>query len=217
MRSTVYGNPPSVPIQEDFPLTPASPYGRTKLMIEHILRDIHTADPSWRIALLRYFNPVGAHESGLIGEDPQDIPNNLMPYISQVAVGCRNRLNVFGNDYPTPDGTCIRDYIHVEDLAEAHGLALGHLLSGKESLRCNLGTGQGISVKEIISAAEQVTGKEVPVRFAPRREGDPPELVADPSLAKSALGWQAKHRDVLEIVGSAWAWMNGPNHGRYPE
>jgi len=210
-----YGAPARIPIDESNPQNPINPYGHSKLMVERILRD---CDHAWglRSACLRYFNASGCSGDGLIGED-HNPETHLIPRVLMAITGEIDSLEVYGTDYPTPDGTCIRDYIHVEDLAEAHGLALGHLLSGKESLRCNLGTGQGISVKEIISAAEQVTGKEVPVRFAPRREGDPPELVADPSLAKSALGWQAKHRDVLEIVGSAWAWMNGPNHGRYPE
>jgi UDP-glucose-4-epimerase GalE len=210
-----YGAPARIPIDESNPQNPINPYGHSKLMVERILRD---CDHAWglRSACLRYFNASGCSADGMIGED-HNPETHLIPRVLMAITGEIDSLEVYGTDYPTPDGTCIRDYIHVEDLAEAHGLALGHLLSGKESLRCNLGTGQGISVKEIISAAEQVTGKTVPVRFAPRREGDPAELVADPSLAKSTLGWTAKHRDVVEIVGSAWAWMNGPNHGRYSE
>jgi len=211
--ATVYGNPPSVPIQEDFPLTPASPYGRTKLMIEHILRDIHTADPSWRIALLRYFNPVGAHESGLIGEDPQDIPNNLMPYISQVAVGRRNRLNVFGNDYPTPDGTGVRDYIHVMDLAEGHVAALKNtentdsLFQPVAPLIVNFGAGRGYSVLEIIREFQKVSGKTIPYTITDRRSGDIAACYADPSLSQRLLGWTAR-RNLTDICADTWRWQS---------
>ena len=210
-----YGTPAKIPIDESNPQNPINPYGHSKLMVERILKD---CDHAWglRSACLRYFNASGCSADGLIGED-HDPETHLIPRVLMAITGEIDVLEVYGTDYPTPDGTCIRDYIHVEDLAEAHALALDHLLSGKESLRCNLGTGQGISVKEIISAAEKVTGKTVPVRYGPRREGDPPELVADPTLARDTLGWVAKHRDVLQIVGSAWAWMDGTRKGRYPE
>lgn len=209
-----YGTPARIPIDESNPQNPINPYGHSKLMVERILRD---CDHAWglRSACLRYFNASGCSADGKIGED-HDPETHLIPRVLMAVTGEIDTLEVYGTDYPTPDGTCIRDYIHVEDLAEAHDLALRHLLSGKESLRCNLGTGKGISVKEIISAAEAVTGKKVPVRFGPRREGDPPELVADPSLARETLGWVAKHRDVTGIVASAWVWMNSPNKGRYP-
>jgi UDP-glucose 4-epimerase len=208
-----YGTPVRVPIDESNPQNPINPYGHSKLMVERILQD---CDHAWglRSACLRYFNASGCSADGRIGED-HDPETHLIPRVLMAITGEIEALDVYGSDYPTPDGTCIRDYIHVEDLAEAHGLALDHLLSGNPSFRCNLGTGKGISVREIISAAEQVTGKKVPVRFGARREGDPPELVADPSLALQTLGWQAKHKDVLEIVGSAWTWMNGANRGRF--
>jgi UDP-glucose 4-epimerase len=210
-----YGAPASIPIDESNPQNPINPYGHSKLMVERILTD---CDQAWglRSACLRYFNASGCSADGMIGED-HNPETHLIPRVLMAITGEIDSLDVYGTDYPTPDGTCIRDYIHVEDLAEAHGLALGHLLSGNESLRCNLGTGKGISVREIIAAAEQVTGKKVPVRFGSRREGDPPELVADPSLAKTVLGWTAKHRDVVEIVDSAWVWMSGSKHGRYPK
>jgi UDP-glucose 4-epimerase len=208
-----YGTPERVPIDESNPQNPINPYGHSKLMVERILRD---CDHAWglRSACLRYFNASGCSADGKIGED-HDPETHLIPRVLMAITGEIETLEVYGTDYPTPDGTCIRDYIHVEDLAEAHGLALDHLLAGNASVRCNLGTGKGISVREIIDAAEQVTGKKVPVIFGPRREGDPPELVADPSLALKTLGWQAKRKDVLEIVGSAWAWMSGPNRGRF--
>ena len=208
-----YGTPERVPIDESNPQNPINPYGHSKLMVERILRD---CDHAWglRSACLRYFNASGCSADGKIGED-HDPETHLIPRVLMAITGEIETLEVYGTDYPTPDGTCIRDYIHVEDLAVAHGLALDHLLSGNPSVRCNLGTGKGISVREIIDAAEQVTGKKVPVIFGPRREGDPPELVADPSLALKTLGWEAKRKDVLEIVGSAWAWMNGPHRGRF--
>jgi UDP-glucose-4-epimerase GalE len=208
-----YGTPERVPIDESNPQNPINPYGHSKLMVERILRD---CDHAWglRSACLRYFNASGCSADGKIGED-HDPETHLIPRVLMAITGEIDTLEVYGTDYPTPDGTCIRDYIHVEDLAVAHGLALDHLLSGNPSVRCNLGTGKGISVREIIDAAEQVTGKKVPVIFGPRREGDPPELVADPSLALKTLGWEAKRKDVLEIVGSAWAWMNGPHRGRF--
>ena len=208
-----YGTPERVPIDESNPQNPINPYGHSKLMVERIL---HDCDHAWglRSACLRYFNASGCSADGKIGED-HNPETHLIPRVLMAITGEIETLEVYGTDYPTPDGTCIRDYIHVEDLAEAHGLALDHLLSGNASVRCNLGTGKGISVKEIIGAAEQVTGKKVPVIFGPRREGDPPELVAVPSLALRTIGWSAKRRDVLEIVASAWAWMDGPNKGRF--
>lgn len=208
-----YGTPEKVPIDETNPQNPINPYGHSKLMVERILRD---CDNAWglRSACLRYFNASGCSGDASIGED-HDPETHLIPRVLMAISGEVDTLEVYGTDYPTPDGTCVRDYIHVEDLAEAHGLALDHLLVGKDSIRCNLGTGKGISVKEIISAAEEVTGKKVPVRFGPRREGDPPELVANPKLAFETLGWKAKHHDVLAIVRSAWDWANGPRHGRF--
>ncbi len=209
-----YGTPERIPIDESNPQNPINPYGQSKLMVEKILAD---CDHAWGLksACLRYFNASGCSADGKIGED-HDPETHLIPRVLMAITGEIDTLEVYGTDYPTPDGTCIRDYIHVEDLAEAHSLALDHLLAGKPSVRCNLGTGQGISVKQIISAAEEVTGKTVPVRYGPRREGDPAELIADPSLANETLGWVAKHHDVNRIVGSAWAWMDGPRKGRYP-
>jgi UDP-glucose-4-epimerase GalE len=208
-----YGTPVRIPIDEENPQSPINPYGHSKLMVERILRD---CDHAWglRSVCLRYFNASGCSADAKIGEDHQP-ETHLIPRVLMALTGEIEKLEVYGTDYPTPDGTCIRDYIHVEDLAEAHALALGHLLAGKGSLRCNLGTGQGISVNEIIAAAEKVTGKTVPVSYGPRREGDPAELIADPSLALSVLGWSAKQRDVLQIVGSAWAWMSSARNGRY--
>ena len=210
-----YGTPEKLPIDETNPQNPISPYGHSKLMVERILRD---CDNAWglRSVCLRYFNASGCSEDGKIGED-HDPETHLIPRVLMAVTGEIDTLEVYGTDYPTPDGSCIRDYIHVEDLAEAHGLALSHLLDGNQSIRCNLGTGKGISVKEIISAAEEITGKKVPIRYGPRREGDPPELVADPSLAYQTLGWRAKHRDVVEIVRSAWDWMDGPHKGRFDQ
>ena len=210
-----YGTPERIPIDESNPQNPINPYGQSKLMVEKILAD---CDHAWDLksACLRYFNASGCSADGKIGED-HNPETHLIPRVFMAITGEIDTLEVYGTDYPTPDGTCIRDYIHVEDLAEAHSLALDHLLAGKPSVRCNLGTGQGISVKQIISAAEEVTGKSVPVRYGQRREGDPAELIADPSLANDILGWVAKHRDVNRIVGSAWAWMDGPRKGRYPK
>lgn len=208
-----YGTPERVPIKESNPQNPISPYGHSKLMVERIL---HDCDNAWglRSACLRYFNASGGSNDGKIGED-HDPETHLIPRVLMAITGEIEILEVYGTDYPTPDGSCIRDYIHVEDLAEAHGLALRYLLDGNESIQCNLGTGKGISVKEIIAAAQKVTGKIVPVSYGPRRDGDPPELVSDPSLAFEILGWKAKHRDVVEIVRSAWDWMNGPKKGRF--
>lgn len=204
--ATVYGDPHSVPIREDFPLSATNPYGRSKLMIEEVLRDTARADDSWRIALLRYFNPVGAHVSGLIGEDPNGIPNNLMPYISQVAVGLREQLSVFGGDYPTPDGTGVRDYIHVVDLARGHVAALRALLQRVGVLTVNLGTGQGYSVLQVVQAFERASGRAVPYRIVARRPGDIAQCYADPALARALLGWQAE-RGIEEMCRDAWRWQ----------
>ena len=210
--ATVYGDPASVPITEDFPLLACTnPYGRTKAMIEDILRDLHRADPTWNVALLRYFNPVGAHPSGRIGEDPNGIPNNLMPYIAQVAVGRLKELAVFGDDYPTPDGTGVRDYIHVVDLALGHLRALEKLDQDPGVVTCNLGTGRGYSVLEMIRAFEKASGRPIPYRIAPRREGDIAQCWADPSLAERELGWRAT-RGLDEMCADAWRWQaNNPD------
>lgn len=190
--ATVYGKPASVPIREDFPNSATNPYGETKLMIEHILKDLYKADSEWNTAILRYFNPIGAHESGLIGEDPSGIPNNLMPYITQVAIGKRECLSVFGDDYATHDGTGVRDYIHVVDLAKAHLAAL-NWLDKKPGLDVfNIGTGHGYSVLDIVHAYEKATGKKINYKIAPRRPGDIDECYADPSKAREVLGWEAK-------------------------
>jgi UDP-glucose 4-epimerase len=204
--ATVYGDPASVPIREDFPCSATNPYGRSKLIIEDILADLYHAEPDWRIARLRYFNPVGAHESGLIGEDPQGIPNNLMPYIAQVAIGQRAHLKVFGNDYPTPDGTGIRDYLHVVDLAHGHVAALNYLNEKGGLLTVNLGTGQGYSVLEMAKAFEQASGRPVPCRFAPRRPGDIAQCWADPALAKELFGWNTT-RGLETMCADAWRWQ----------
>jgi UDP-glucose 4-epimerase len=204
--ATVYGDPSSVPIREDFPLSATNPYGRTKLAQEAILRDLARSDENWRIALLRYFNPVGAHESGTIGEDPNGIPNNLMPYITQVAIGRLPQLSVFGGDYPTPDGTGVRDYIHVVDLARGHLAAL-QALGGKPGvLTVNLGTGRGVSVLEMIRAFEQASGRPVPYRIVARRPGDVAQCYADASLAESLLGWRAE-RDLAAMCRDSWRWQ----------
>jgi UDP-glucose 4-epimerase len=206
--ATVYGNPPTVPITEDFAVSPTNPYGRTKLIIEEILRDLQAADSGWRIALLRYFNPVGAHESGRIGEDPNGIPNNLFPYIAQVAVGKLKEMEVFGNDYPTPDGTGVRDYIHVVDLARGHLRALEKLRTGPGLVTYNLGTGRGYSVLEAIAAFSQACGKPIPHRIVGRRPGDVASSYADPALARRELGWQAT-RGLAEMCADAWRWQSG--------
>ncbi|MGA0845749.1 MAG: UDP-glucose 4-epimerase GalE [Luteolibacter sp.] len=209
-----YGIPDKLPITEDTPQRPINPYGRSKLMVEWILKDCSHA---WglRSACLRYFNASGSSADAQIGED-HDPETHLIPRVLMAVLGEIPHIEVFGTDYDTPDGTCIRDYIHVEDLADAHAKALDYLAGGAESICCNLGTGVGVSVKEIISAVEEVTGRPVPVSYGPRREGDPDSLVADPSLAKKLLGWEAQHRDVRDMVRPAWAWISGPNHGRYP-
>ena len=213
--ATVYGDPASVPIREDFPLSATNPYGRTKLFIEEILRDLYRADPSWDIALLRYFNPVGAHASGRIGEDPNGTPNNLMPFIAQVAVGKREALQVFGGDYPTPDGTGVRDYIHVVDLALGHLAALERLQDGPGLLTCNLGTGQGYSVLEMVRAFEVASGRSVPYRIVARRPGDIAACYADPAYARNRLGWQAE-RGLEQMVSDSWRWQH-QNPGGYPD
>jgi UDP-glucose 4-epimerase len=210
--ATVYGDPQSVPIKENFPLSATNPYGRSKLMIEDILRDVAKADPSWRIALLRYFNPVGAHASGLIGEDPSGIPNNLMPFVSQVAVGRRQELMVFGNDYPTHDGTGVRDYIHVVDLAAGHLAALRSLEKSNETmLTVNLGTGRGYSVLEMVQAFEKASGHPVPYRIVDRRPGDVAACYADPASALELLDWHAV-RDLDAMCRDTWHWQStNPN------
>lgn len=204
--ATVYGIPGRVPISEDFSLGATNPYGRTKLMIEEILRDLHAADQCWSIALLRYFNPIGAHESGFIGEDPNGIPNNLMPYITQVAIGKLKELQVFGNDYPTIDGTGVRDYIHVVDLAQGHIKALEKVMTSEGVEVYNLGTGKGYSVLEIITAFERVSGIKIPYQIKDRRPGDIAVCYADPTKAKEKLGWVPK-RKIEEMCRDAWRWQ----------
>ena len=209
--ATVYGDPKSVPIFENFELHVSNPYGRTKLMIEDILRDLSKVNPKFNIALLRYFNPIGAHPSGRIGEDPNGIPNNLVPYITQVAVGKLKELGVFGNDYPTPDGTGVRDYIHVCDLAEGHILALKKLFSGSGLVTYNLGTGNGYSVLEVLHAMEKAVGKPIPYVIKPRRPGDIPTCYASPDKAYKELGFKAKY-SIEEMARDAWNWQkNNPN------
>jgi UDP-glucose 4-epimerase len=210
--ATVYGDPVSVPIREDFATGPTNPYGRSKWMVEHILRDLCVADPEWRIALLRYFNPVGAHESGLIGEDPNGIPNNLMPFVSQVAVGKLERLSVFGGDWPTPDGTGVRDYIHVLDLAQGHVRAIDYLLRNQGLLTVNLGTGRGYSVLEVVRAFEVASGRSVPYRIVERRSGDIAQCYADPATANRLLGWAAQ-RDLAQMCADAWKWQSSNPQG----
>jgi UDP-glucose 4-epimerase len=204
--ATVYGDPASVPIREDFPRSATNPYGQSKLMIEDILADLTRADPEWRIARLRYFNPVGAHETGLIGEEPSGVPNNLLPYVAQVAAGKRPQLSVFGSDYPTPDGTGVRDYIHVMDLVEGHLAALNYLLDKGGLLTVNLGTGCGYSVLDMVRAFEAASGRPVPYALMPRRPGDIAACYADPQLAKDLLGWAAR-RGIDEMCRDAWRWQ----------
>jgi UDP-glucose 4-epimerase len=208
--ATVYGDPHTVPIREDFPLSATNPYGRSKLIVEEILGDIAHADSTWHIALLRYFNPVGAHESGLIGEDPSGIPNNLMPYIARVAVGSLQELSVFGSDYPTSDGTGVRDYIHVVDLARGHLAALKALTVSGGVLTVNLGTGRGYSVLDVVRAFEVASGRNVPYKIVGRRPGDIAACYADPSLAKKLLGWQAQY-GIDEMCRDAWRWQSMSN------
>lgn len=209
---TVYGDPESVPIDENAPLSAANPYGQTKLTIEYILRDLHVSDPSWNIALLRYFNPVGAHHSGRIGEDPNGIPNNLMPFVTQVAVGKREFLRVFGSDYPTSDGTGVRDYIHVVDLALGHLKAIEKLKQKPGIDAWNLGTGNGYSVLDVVKAFEKASGVTIPYRLVERRPGDAAEAYANPSKALKELGWKAE-RGIEEMCRDAWAWQSGNPNG----
>ncbi|MDP9067609.1 MAG: UDP-glucose 4-epimerase GalE [Actinomycetota bacterium] len=211
--ATVYGEPETVPITEDARLGATNPYGRTKLFIEEICRDVAAVgDQAWRIILLRYFNPVGAHPSGRMGEDPSGIPNNLMPFIMQVAVGRRERLKVFGNDYPTPDGTGVRDYIHVVDLAQGHLAALESLGNIEGCVAVNLGTGRGYSVLDMVQAAEKATGKEIPYEIVGRRPGDAAVVYADPTYALDLLGWKAT-RGLDEICADGWRWQSANPHG----
>ncbi|HAS8223505.1 TPA: UDP-glucose 4-epimerase GalE [Vibrio vulnificus] len=209
--ATVYGDPASVPIREDFPTSATNPYGRSKLMVEECLTDFHKANPDWSITLLRYFNPVGAHESGLLGEDPQGIPNNLLPFVAQVAVGRREKLGVFGDDYPTPDGTGVRDYIHIIDLADGHLAALNKVGQQAGLHIFNLGTGQGNSVLEMVAAFEKAAQRPIPYEIKPRRAGDIAECWADPAYAEQVLGWKAT-RSLETMVVDTWRWQsNNPN------
>jgi UDP-glucose 4-epimerase len=216
--ATVYGDPASVPITEDFPLSATNPYGRTKLFIEEILRDLCAADPRWTCVLLRYFNPIGAHESGRLGEDPRGLPNNLMPYVMQVAIGRLPELSVYGDDYPTSDGTGVRDYIHVVDLALGHLAALDRLVPGggapalKGCLPINLGTGRGYSVLEMVAAAEKASGRPVSFRVVARRPGDVAACYADPARAAELLGWRAV-RDIDRMCADHWRWQSGNPDG----
>ncbi len=210
--ATVYGDPSTVPIREDFPTSAANPYGRSKLMVEEILGDWHHAQPEWSIGRLRYFNPVGAHPSGRIGEDPRGWPNNLMPFVAQVAVGRREKLSVFGSDYPTPDGTGVRDYIHVMDLVEGHVAALRYLFDNSGLLTVNLGTGRGASVLELVAAFEQASGRQIPYEMVGRRAGDIAACWADPALAQELLGWRAS-RSVEEMCTDTWRWQSANPQG----
>lgn len=210
--ATVYGGPHFVPIREDFPLSTTNPYGASKLMVEDVLRDLYASDTGWSIGILRYFNPVGAHESGIIGENPNGTPNNLMPFISQVAMGQRDVLSVFGGDYDTPDGTGVRDYIHVVDLAKGHVCALDKLMTGPQCLTVNLGTGQGYSVLELLSAFEKVSGKKIPFQIVGRRSGDVAKCFADPAHAFDTLGWQAKY-DIERMCADTWRWQSNNPQG----
>jgi len=210
--ATVYGDPASVPIREDFPRSHTNPYGHTKLVIEDMLAAQQLAQPSWKVAVLRYFNPVGAHASGLIGEDPAGIPNNLMPYVAQVAGGQRPFLQVFGSDYPTPDGTGVRDYIHVCDLADGHVAALRTLLEAGRSFTLNLGTGRGHSVLEVVRAFEAASGRPVPYRLVQRRPGDIAQCYADPGLARQQLGWHAS-RTLAQMCADSWRWQSANPNG----
>jgi UDP-glucose 4-epimerase len=209
--ATVYGEPQWLPLTENHPLAPESPYGRSKMFAEEMLRDLHRADPAWRIGILRYFNPVGAHPSGLIGDDPAGVPNNLMPYVAQVAVGRREHLNVWGDDYPTPDGTGVRDYIHVVDLARGHLRVLEHL----SEARCfigNLGTGVGYSVLDVVQAFQKASGRPIPYAIGARREGDVASYFADPTNAAQSLGWHAEH-GIDEMCADHWRWQHANPDG----
>lgn len=205
--ATVYGDPEQVPVAEDAPLSATNPYGRSKLFVEQILADLGNSDTEWRIATLRYFNPAGAHESGLLGEDPRGIPNNLMPYIAQVAVGRRPHLSVFGNDYPTPDGTGVRDYIHVMDLARGHLAALERLFARHGSFTVNLGTGRGVSVLEAVTAFEKASGRRIPLHMSSRRPGDVAACYASAQRAREMLGWHAE-KDFAQICADQWRWQH---------
>lgn len=213
--ATVYGSPKTVPITEDFPLSTTNPYGTTKLFLERILSDLCVPDPEWSVVLLRYFNPIGAHESGLIGEVPNGIPNNLMPYITQVAIGKLDHLNVFGNDYDTPDGTGVRDYIHVVDLALGHVKAVEKVESGDGLFIYNLGTGKGYSVLDVVHAFEKASGKKIPYEIQARRPGDIATCYSDPSKAYKELGWKAE-RDIEEMCEDSWRWQSQNPNG-YPD
>ena len=209
--ATVYGNPSTVPITEDFPLQVTNPYGRTKLMCEEILGDFLSANSDWVVNILSYFNPVGAHQSGLIGEEPNGIPSNLMPYITQVAVGKREKLSIFGNDYPTPDGTGMRDYIHVVDLAKEHVAALRYMENNRRSITVNLGTGHGVSVLDLMNAFQIVSGVTIAHQFVGRRLGDVAACYSDPSLARELLGWQTE-KDLIAMCADSWCWQaRNPN------
>lgn len=210
--ATVYGEPDHVPVREDAPLSATNPYGRTKLVMEQMIEDLCRADPAFRAASLRYFNPVGAHPSGLIGEDPCGVPNNLMPYLCQVAAGRRERLRVFGGDYPTVDGTGVRDYLHVMDLARAHADALDYLVRSERNLVVNLGTGRGTSVLELVHAFERVSGRRIPCEIVARRAGDVATLYADPGRAQRLLGWRAR-LGVRRMCRDAWRWQSLHSHG----
>jgi UDP-glucose 4-epimerase len=210
--ATVYGGPHTEPITEDYPLNVVNPYGRSKLIIEDMLRDIHRADPTWRISILRYFNPIGAHESGLIGEDPNGIPNNLLPYVAQVAVGRLGKLSIFGNDYNTKDGTGVRDYIHVMDLADGHVAALKYLSVNKGLTTVNLGTGVGYSVLDVVNTFSEAVGQAIPYQFMPRRAGDVDIYFADPTLAKNLFNWQTK-RSLFDMCQDTWRWQSANPQG----
>lgn len=210
--ATVYGDPQYLPLNESHPLSTTNPYGQTKLVIEEILRDLYRSDPTWRMGILRYFNPVGAHPSGMIGEDPRGTPNNLMPFVAQVAVGRREFLNVWGDDYPTPDGTGVRDYIHVVDLALGHIRALERLQTQAECLTVNLGTGVGYSVLDMVRAFEKASGRSVPCKVAERRAGDIASCYADPGRALELLGWSAE-RGLAAMCADAWRWQSGNPDG----
>jgi len=210
--ATVYGDPQTTPIKEDFPLSATNPYGRSKLFVEEILRDLYISDNSWKVVLLRYFNPVGAHSSGTIGEDPNGIPNNLMPFIAQTAVGKREVLSIFGNDYETHDGTGVRDYIHVVDLAQGHVDAIEKLTDFDSVMTINLGTGKGYSVLDVVHAFEEASGKDVPYVIAPRRAGDIANCYADPTYAKKILGWESK-KNLNQMCEDSWHWQSQNPHG----
>ncbi len=210
--ATVYGSPKTVPIKEDFPLSVTNPYGRTKLMLEEILTDLYNSDNEWNIVLLRYFNPIGAHVSGDLGEDPKGVPNNLLPYITQVAVGKLERVGVFGNDYDTEDGTGVRDYIHVVDLAKGHVAALQKLATGSGLSIYNLGTGKGYSVLDMIKNMSEVVGFDIPYQILPRRKGDIATCYADASKAKEELGWEAKY-DIYRMCQDSWRWQSKHPNG----